>query len=222
MPSMATQDHGTSPDTFKAGAGLSPQQWWEVVAPPHDLSAECSALMPHSDELSADELQELVTAIAGRQDLWEPLVIVDSERRRYRLLYEDDRIDVWVLSWLPEQGTGYHDHGASRVGLACAAGAVVERQMILPTGASRVDMSAGTSRHGGAGYIHSVGFLEHGPGESPAVSIHAYSPPLTQMGQYRVDKDGILYRHNMHGRQELLDQTIALVDPARADFSATS
>jgi hypothetical protein len=215
---MPTQQHGSSPDAFKEGAGLSPQQWWEVVAPPSELAERCAALMPHSQELSCDELQELVQQIADSPDLWEPLVIVDPERRRYRLLYEDDRIDVWVLSWMEDQGTGYHDHGASRVGLACAAGAIEERQMILPTGASRVEMEPGISRQGDAGYIHSVAFLKHGAESSPAVSIHAYSPPLTQMGQYRVDEDGILFRHNVHGRQELLDHSIAHVDPERAAF----
>ena len=29
---------------------------------------------------------------------------VDAERRRYELIYEDERMDAWVLSWMPGQG----------------------------------------------------------------------------------------------------------------------
>ncbi len=91
---------------------------------------------------------------------------------------------------------------------------IVERQMLLPEGASRIEMRPGLVRKGGAGYIHSVAW---GEGE-PAVSIHAYSPPLTHVGQFRVDEDGILARHIENGRQELMDFSIADVDPSRADF----
>lgn len=214
---MSTAQHGTTPDGFKEGGGLSPQQWWEVVAPPVELAKACGTLIPGSGDLSPDELENLAAEIAGRPDLWGPLVVVDPNRRRYRLLYEDSRIDVWVLSWLPGQGTGYHDHGESHVGVTCADGMVVEKQMLLPTGASRVEIRPGVQRQGPAGYIHSVAFGEHGADGGPAVSIHAYSPPLTIMGQYRADEQGILSRQIVHGRQELLDNSIAAVDPDRAD-----
>jgi hypothetical protein len=48
------------------------------------------------------------------------------------------------------------------------------------------------------------------------VTIHAYSPPLERVGQYRVDDEGILRRSIEHGRQELLDNSIAAIDPERA------
>lgn len=193
---------------------LTPQQWWEVLSPPADLAAACGELIAGTDTLDCAQLQELVSTIAARPELWESLVVHDRERRRYRLLYEDDRIDVWVLSWMPGQGTGYHDHDRSSVGLASARGTIVERQMLLPEGATAIEMTPGVSRSGGGGYIHACGHVE---GE-PAVSIHAYSPPLAWVGQYRVNEEtGVLERSIMHGRQELLDHTIAAVDPSRAD-----
>jgi hypothetical protein len=191
---------------------LTPQQWHEVTAPPHELAEGCAQLMPHSGVLDVDELEALALGIAERPALWEPLTVVDPHRRRYRLLYEDDRIDVWVLSWMGGQGTGFHDHDLSGVGLACAQGEVVERQMLLPTGATNVHMRAGDGRQGPPGYIHSVAHVEG----HPAVTIHAYSPPLERVGQYRVDDDGVLRRSIEHGRQELLDNTIAAIDPERA------
>jgi predicted metal-dependent enzyme (double-stranded beta helix superfamily) len=138
--------------------------------------------------------------------------VADPDRRRYRLLYEDERVDVWVLSWMPGQGTGFHDHDVSGVGLCAAQGSVVEKQMVLPSGVSSVEMTAGTSRQGPAGYIHSVA---HQDGE-PAITIHAYSPCLKHVGQYRVDEHGVLRRTIEHGRQELMDHTIAAVDPELA------
>lgn len=191
---------------------VAPQQWWEVTAPPADLAARCAELLEHSGTLAIDELETLVQQLAADPTIWEPMVIIDADRRRYRLLYEDDRIDVWVLSWMPGQGTGFHDHDISGVGFACASGEVIEKQMLLPSGATTVHLSARDSRQGPAGYIHSVA---HAAG-TPAVTIHAYSPPLQRVGQYRVDEQGILTRAVEHGRQELLDNTIAAIDPERA------
>lgn len=195
-----------------SNSGLTPQQWWEVATAPPELAARCGALLPDLGVVPIDELERFAVAVAADRSLWEPLVVVDATRRRYRLLFEDDRVDVWVLSWMAGQGTGFHDHDLSCVGLACAAGEVVERQMLLPTGASSVSMTPGVSRQGPAGYIHSV---THAAG-APAVTIHAYSPPLERVGQYRVDGTGILRRTVEHGRQELLDHSIAKIDPERA------
>lgn len=195
--------------------GLKPQEWDEVLAPPADVAAAVGALLPDTGgaPFTLDQLEAVSQGLANRSDIWEPLVVVDRDRRRYRLAFEDDRIDIWVLSWMPGQGTGFHDHDASGVGVAMAQGMVVERQMLLPEGATRRELRPGDTRRGGAGYIHSVGW---GDG-TPAVSIHSYSPPLARVGQYRVDEQGVLSRHIEHGRQELMDYTIAGVDPSRAD-----
>ncbi|MCW2962090.1 MAG: cysteine dioxygenase type [Thermoleophilia bacterium] len=205
MTSQPTSTPGLDPT-------VTPQQWWEVTAPPADLAARCAALIEHTGTLGIEELETLVQQLAADPTIWEPMVIVDADRRRYRLLYEDDRIDVWVLSWMPGQGTGFHDHDVSGVGFACAAGEVIEKQMLLPSGATTVTLGAGDSRQGAPGYIHSVAHLDG----APAVTIHAYSPPLERVGQYHVDGDGILRRAVEHGRQELLDVSIAAIDPERA------
>ena len=197
---------------------LEAQKWWEVLAPPEELSQQCGELVRNQAEsgaLTTPQLRELIQQIVDTPQLWKPLVVIDSERRRYRLLYEDDRIDIWVLSWMPGQGTGFHDHDLSGVSLVCAQGMIVEKQMRLPEGSTRIEMEPGqTPREGGPGYIHSVAF---GSGDPVAVSIHAYSPCLVRVGQYKVDESGVLYRQVEHGRQELMDNSIAQRDPSRAD-----
>jgi hypothetical protein len=40
-------------------------------------------------------------------------------------------------------------------------------------------------------------------GDSPAVTIHAYSPPLTRTGAYRVGPDGELERESLSFEEEL-------------------
>lgn len=183
--------------------------WDEVLTPPQELAAATRELIPPAADLSAADLEQLAIAIRDRPELWEPLLVVDAHRRRYRLLYEDERTDIWVLCWMPGQSTGFHDHDVSDVGIALAQGMVVERQLRLPTGATAHDLRPGDTRQGPAGYIHSVA---HGEG-IPAVSIHCYSPPLMKVGQYRVDPDGVLRRDAEHGRRELVDETIARVAP---------
>ncbi len=187
-------------------ADLLPQSWRSVVTPPERIAAgvarHLEALV--GGTLDTAQLTELVAAVAADADLWDPLVVVDPERRRYRLAYEDDRLDLWVLSWMPGQATGFHDHGTSAVALTAVRGEVVERHPCVAGLPTSRTLRPGDTYSGGAGYIHAVG---HGSGE-PAVTIHAYSPPLVQVGQYRATPEGRLWREPQHGRQELLDQSI--------------
>jgi predicted metal-dependent enzyme (double-stranded beta helix superfamily) len=186
-----------------------PIDWDEVLTPPQELAAATRELIPPRPDLTAAELEQVAIAIRDRPELWEPLLVVDPTRRRYRLLFEDERTDIWVLCWMPGQSTGFHDHDVSDVGIAIARGGIVERQLCLPSGATALELCHGDTRQGPAGYIHSVA---HRDGE-PAVSIHCYSPPLMRVGQYRVDEGGVLRRDPEHGRRELVDETIARVAP---------
>ncbi len=169
-----------------------------------ELAARTSDLLDRPGFLSETELVDLVKQIAARPDLWKPLVVIDRKRRRYELLYDDDRVDIWVLSWMPGQRTGFHDHDQSTVGLVCAQGELDEGSLSIGADAETVRMRAGVCRSGRGGYIHAVA---HHAGE-PAVSIHAYSPPLICVGQYRADPQGRLRRELEHGRKELKDTTI--------------
>ena len=72
--------------------------------------ASLDDLVPHDGLLSPAELEEIARGLAARTELWEPLVHSDPERRRYELVYEDERMDAWILSWMPDQGTGFPAH----------------------------------------------------------------------------------------------------------------
>ena len=115
-------------------------------------------------------------------------------------------MDAWVLSWMPGQGTGFHDHYISGVGIAVAAGGVREDLMVYGREDVALHLRPGDTRQGGPGYIHRV---THEAGE-PAVTIHVYSPRLDWVGQYRLDgSTGVVRREVRPGRNELTEQLVA-------------
>ena len=193
---------------------MTPQDWHEVVSPPAHIQAAVAALVPDTggEPLTTAQLADLSEAIANDPSIWRELIVTDPARRRYRLLFEDDRLDAWVIMWMPGQGTGFHDHAHSGVGLCGAEGVALEKQMLLPSGCTEVEIRPGTRREGPAGYIHSVAHLEG----APAITIHSYSPPLVEVGQYRADAEGHLTRTPEPGRRELLDHTIGALAPELA------
>jgi hypothetical protein len=167
--------------------------------------ASLGDLIPHEGILAPDELEDVARGIASRRDVWEPLVRVDAGQRRYELVYEDDQMDAWVLSWMPGQGTGFHDHTISGVGISVAAGCVREDQLVYGTSHLAWQLQRGDTRQGGPGYIHRI---THAEGE-PAVTIHVYSPRLDWVGQYRLDDHGVVRREIQPGRKELKPQLVA-------------
>lgn len=130
----------------------------------------------------------LVREIAADRTRWEHLVRYDALTRWYARLETGPGYEVWLLSWLPGQSSGFHDHGASSGVMTVVRGELVERSLTLPQPSAGGDPSgalARTLRPGGqrvfsSGYLHEVvnAALE------PAVSIHLYSPGLTEMNQY--------------------------------------
>jgi hypothetical protein len=115
-----------------------------------------------------------------------PYVDFDPAQRWHQRLYRDRRIDVWLISWLPTQGTELHDHGGSSGAFTVLSGTLTES---VVAGGSRQDRSrpAGESVGFGARYVHDV----RNAGTAPAVSVHAYSAPLTSMTYYDLE-DGRL------------------------------
>ncbi len=98
-----------------------------------------------------------------------------------------------------DQDTGFHDHDLSAGALAVASGSVCEERLVLGGAhASRV-LSAGESLTFAASDIHRVSHA----GTEPAVTLHAYSPPLWGMGAYEVSPEGTLRRRSMSYAQEL-------------------
>ncbi|GAA2834278.1 hypothetical protein GCM10010441_68480 [Kitasatospora paracochleata] len=125
----------------------------------------------------------LVREIAADRSRWEPLVRYDALTRWYARLETGPGYEVWLLSWLPGQSTGFHDHGAAAGVMTVVQGALVERSLTGEGEDSRV-LAPGRQRVYSSGYLHEVvnAALE------PAVSIHLYTPGLVEMNQYGADE----------------------------------
>ena len=134
-------------------------------------------------------LGHLVGVIAARPASWRDIVRFDASRRWYRRLELTDDHEVWLLSWLPGQSTGFHDHGGAAGAFAVAQGELRER--MVPAGQVRASgrtLPAGQVRTFGAGHVHDVVNIW----TEPAVSVHAYSPPLTAMRRYELTAGGLV------------------------------
>ncbi len=170
------------------------------ASPLVDASGVASLVPDHDRILAPAECERIAVEIAGR-GLWDgvELTPTESHTRAYALLYEDERIEMWLLSWLPHHSTGFHDHGESNVGFCVAQGTIVEQQLRFAGPPCELRLEAGATRAAGSDYIHC---LEWESG-TPALSVHVYSPPLTVVGQYRYDDNGVLRRDTQSGRDEL-------------------
>jgi predicted metal-dependent enzyme (double-stranded beta helix superfamily) len=150
-------------------------------------------------DLGEEELLALVRALAAAPERWAHLVAHDRNRRHYAELLRDEHVSVWLLCWADEQDTGFHDHDLSAGAVAVVAGAVREDRLTLGAAPRTREATTGEAFAFSAADIHRVA---HEPGE-PAVTIHAYSPPLWRMGSYEVQPDGGLRRHSMSYAEEL-------------------
>ncbi len=113
-----------------------------------------------------------------------PYVDFDPEQRWHQRIYRDRRVDVWLISWLPTQGTQLHDHGGSSGSFTVLSGVLTESTVSSGTTRGRRlhdhRRGAGSTVGFGPRYVHDVRNL----GDAPAVSVHAYSAPLTSMTYY--------------------------------------
>jgi len=167
-------------------------------------------LVPHTDSRvitdtrqsdallrTPEELAEIVSQFAA-SDGWLDRVRLRIEDRWYERLYQGPDHDIWVISWMPGQSTGFHDHGESAGAFVVATGVLEEHR----PGERPLVIAPGKPRSFCAEYAHDVRNVSL----APAVSIHAYSPPLTSMEEYDLDGNGLVPRERASERAEALSQ----------------
>jgi hypothetical protein len=149
--------------------------------------------LPKSAPLNPIQLVEFSRFIAAEVAAGQyPYVEYSESERWHQRIYRDQRVDVWLISWLPSQGTQLHDHGGSAGAFTVLSGELseaVHRQHATEPLLEQV-RPAGSAIGFGPHYVHDVRNL----GSGPAVSVHAYSPPLSLMNYFDVSDAGELRR----------------------------
>jgi hypothetical protein len=154
---------------------------------------------PLGRDLARDELRALAASIAERPAVWQSLVRHDPDVRTYEQLLRDTHVAVWLICWMNDHDTGFHDHDLSAGAVAVAAGEVREERLSIGSPPLARTFTAGDSFDFAAADIHR---LMHA-GRRPAVTINAYSPPLWRMGTYAVKSSGELQRESISYAEEL-------------------
>jgi quercetin dioxygenase-like cupin family protein len=134
------------------------------------LAAERELSLP--DHLRAD----IAVGIAQVPEAWRWLVRHDPARRHPVRLVATAAYEVWVIGWTKDQHVQPHDHGGSAATVLVTEGELTELSL---TGQRR-QLVPGVPYHLGADVVHDV----VNRADTPATSVHIYSPPLRSMTYY--------------------------------------
>ena len=149
--------------------------------------------------MTRPELQALVARLAADDSAWRHLVRHDANRRNYEQVLLDEHVGVWLICWMDDHDTGFHDHDISSGAVAVVEGHIREDRLAVGGEPSTAVYGPGDSFSFDASDIHRMSHASGGP----AISIHAYSPPLQRMGSYSIDSAGVLHRASIPYEEEL-------------------
>jgi hypothetical protein len=144
---------------------------------------------PHlpTASLSLPDLAALVESAAADPGNWRSQVRFGHSRRHWSRLPAPDGVDLWLLTWLPDQSTELHDHGASAAALTVVDGCLTEIRADRTGARSAAVLPAPATQLVAAGVAHDI----VNRSAAPAVSIHGYSPPLTVMTFWAAGPGGL-------------------------------
>jgi mannose-6-phosphate isomerase-like protein (cupin superfamily) len=149
--------------------------------------------------LTTAALERFVARLAATPELWQHAVRHASDVRVYEQIWNDEDVNAWVICWSEDQDTGFHDHDDSSAAIAVIDGQVREDRLRLGDSARSQTFGPGQIFTVPAVAIHRVLHA----GDIPAVTLHAYSPPLDRTGTYRIGPNGELERELLSSEEEL-------------------
>ncbi len=132
-------------------------------------------------------LAGVVRRLAADRSLWRDQVQHHPHRWWTRIV-ATDALDVWLITWPTDGQTELHDHGGSWAAFTVLSGRLTEVSASISEGSvHRRSLHPGPIAMVPPGGIHDV-INER---KRPAVSLHAYSPPLRRMTYFSED-EGVL------------------------------
>jgi Cysteine dioxygenase type I len=114
-------------------------------------------------------------------DAWPLAPRFNAARRWFHRLHAAPDHEVWLLTWLPGQGTDLHDHGPSAGAFVIVSGELSEESFEDGRPGSR-HLPTGAGREFSREHVHRI----VNAGDRPAVSVHVYGPALSTMTRYQV------------------------------------
>src|SRR3954471_7875779 len=105
--------------------------------------------------LDLDDLVSITRDIAADEGAWRHLVRFREDGRWWTRLHGDAALDVWLLTWLADQSTDLHDHGASAAAFTVCEGSLSEVRLTGLT-ERRTVVAAGSTRTVAPGIVHDV------------------------------------------------------------------
>jgi hypothetical protein len=145
------------------------------------------------------ELRLFTAGLAATPERWRHLVHHADDVRVSEQIWDDEDVNAWVICWSEDQDTGFHDHDDSAAAISVVEGCVREDRLSIGAVPTSRQLCPGTTFTVPPVAIHRV---LHGGG-APAVTIHAYSPPLRRTGAYRISSRGELEREGQPFEVEL-------------------
>jgi hypothetical protein len=192
----ATTPHTTTPHTMTPHTTTTPARPATLLPDalrPSRLRA--SRLTEAGRGHSAPQLRRIVLDLAKDPTLVDRVPVSATERTWTSLDVGADAC-AWVIRWPAGISSGWHDHGGPGTGVSGAftvlQGHLRERAW-SDYGPLTRHLGPGQVRSFAPSYVHEVS----GDGEPAAITVHAYSPRLTEMRTYRIesriDGDELVY-----------------------------
>ncbi|GAA1994784.1 cysteine dioxygenase family protein [Catenulispora subtropica] len=154
-----------------------------TLPPELDLAAPflSDLVQPDRPLWTPSQLRELTRTLArDHADALRPLVRHTEPQRWWTRLALTRGVEVWLLSWLPGQGTQPHDHGGAAGAFAVLTGEVLEEHRYPGAAIGTRRLGTGQALGFGGDRAHVV----RNVGIRPAATVHAYSPPLLPTREY--------------------------------------
>ena len=82
--------------------------------------------------LTPRQLAEEVRKVTTSPREWMARVRLSADGRWYERVHIDGQYEIWLISWLPGQATGFHDHGGSSGAFGVVFGTLEEHQAGTP------------------------------------------------------------------------------------------
>ena len=151
--------------------------------------------------LSSTECAAKAREHAANEATWRPHVKHEPDTRHYHRLEHNDAYETYVISWMDDHDTGFHDHDVSCGGVHVIEGGIFEERLGFGTDHLERLVGPGETIEFAPSYIP-----RFRPKDGiPTVTIHVYSPPLRTMGAYHQGADGALIRTPIDGDEELVN-----------------